>query len=141
MTLALAFRDVVKRFGPVEVLHGVSFELPPGTHHRPARRERSGQVDADEDRLGYEAPTEGGVELNGRAARLVGPRAAEAEGIVLIHQEFNLAEDLTVAQNIFLGHERRRGLAARRQRRCAPARPRCCVRSGSRSTPRRRCGA
>jgi ribose transport system ATP-binding protein len=29
---------------------------------------------------------------------------------VLIHQEFNLADDLTIAQNIFLGHERKRGL-------------------------------
>ena len=36
--------------------------------------------------------------------------AAEAEGIVLIHQEFNLADDLTIAQNIFLGHEKKRGL-------------------------------
>ena len=39
-----------------------------------------------------------------------GSREAEAEGIVLIHQEFNLAEDLSVAQNIFLGHEKKRGL-------------------------------
>ena len=39
----------------------------------------------------------------------LGSRAAEAEGIVLIHQEFNLAEDLTIAQNIFLGHEKKRG--------------------------------
>ena len=38
-----------------------------------------------------------------------GSREAEAEGIVLIHQEFNLAEDLSVAQNIFLGHEKKRG--------------------------------
>jgi ribose transport system ATP-binding protein len=30
-------------------------------------------------------------------------------GIVLIHQEFNLAEDLSVAQNIFLGHEKKKG--------------------------------
>src|SRR5205085_2096178 len=36
-------------------------------------------------------------------------REAEAQGIVLIHQEFNLAEDLTIAQNIFLGHEKTRG--------------------------------
>src|SRR5690606_9451353 len=47
--------------------------------------------------------------VDGHGVRLPGPRAAEAEGIVLIHQEFNLAEDLTVVQNIFLGHERRRG--------------------------------
>ncbi len=38
-----------------------------------------------------------------------GSRDAEAQGIVLIHQEFNLAEHLTIAQNMFLGHEKRRG--------------------------------
>ena len=41
--------------------------------------------------------------------RFDGPRAAEARGIVMIHQEFALAEDLTIAQNVFLGHERTRG--------------------------------
>jgi len=109
MTPALAFRDVVKRFGPVEVLHGVSFELQPGRIVGLLGENGAGKSTLMKIASGYEAPTEGGVELNGRAARLAGPRAAEAEGIVLIHQEFNLAEDLTVAQNIFLGHERRRG--------------------------------
>jgi ribose transport system ATP-binding protein len=109
MTPALAFRDVVKRFGPVEVLHGVSFELQPGRIVGLLGENGAGKSTLMKIASGYEAPTEGGVELDGRAARLAGPRAAEAEGIVLIHQEFNLAEDLTVAQNIFLGHERRRG--------------------------------
>ncbi len=58
---------------------------------------------------GYESPSEGELRINGRVLHFDGPRAAEAEGIVLIHQEFNLAEDLTVGQNIFLGHEKRRG--------------------------------
>src|SRR5690606_17518819 len=59
---------------------------------------------------GYEAPTAGQLRVNGQACDFRGPRDAEALGIVLIHQEFNLADDLTVAQNIFLGHEKRKGL-------------------------------
>ena len=58
---------------------------------------------------GYEAPSGGELRIDGRPVRFAGPRAAEAAGIVLIHQEFNLAEDLTIAQNIFLGHEKKRG--------------------------------
>ena len=50
-----------------------------------------------------------GVEVDGQPQRFTGSRAAEALGIVLIHQEFNLADDLTVAQNIFLGHEKKCG--------------------------------
>ena len=107
--LTLAFRDVVKRFGPVEVLHGVSFELQPGRIIGLLGENGAGKSTLMKIASGYEAPTEGGVELNGQPTRLAGPRTAEAQGIVLIHQEFNLAEDLTVAQNIFLGHERRRG--------------------------------
>jgi ribose transport system ATP-binding protein len=49
---------------------------------------------------------------------------------VLIHQEFNLAEDLTIAQNIFLGHEKTRGwlldddaMRAATERGAAPGRP------------------
>jgi ribose transport system ATP-binding protein len=48
--------------------------------------------------------------VDGTAQPFSGSRQAEDLGIVLIHQEFNLAEDLTVAQNIFLGHELKRGL-------------------------------
>ena len=55
------------------------------------------------------SPSGGELRVDGRAVRFDGSRAAEAEGIVLIHQEFNLAEDLSVAQNIFLGHEKKRG--------------------------------
>ena len=58
--------------------------------------------------------------------RFASSREAEAQGIVLIHQEFNLAEDLSVAQNIFLGHEKKRGwllddaaMRARSRRRAA----------------------
>jgi ribose transport system ATP-binding protein len=58
---------------------------------------------------GYEAPTGGEVRVDGVVVRFDGPRAAEARGIVMIHQEFALAEDLTIAQNVFLGHERTRG--------------------------------
>ncbi len=44
--------------------------------------------------------------VDGHAQQFIGSRDAEAAGIVLIHQEFNLAEHLTIAQNMYLGHEK-----------------------------------
>ena len=109
MTIALSFQDVVKSFGPVQVLHGVSFGLEPGRIYGLLGENGAGKSTLMKIASGYEAIGGGEVRIDGRQVRFTGSRAAEAEGIVLIHQEFNLAEDLTIAQNIFLGHEKKRG--------------------------------
>jgi ribose transport system ATP-binding protein len=109
VSLAVGFKDVVKRFGPVQVLHGVSLELAPGRVYGLLGENGAGKSTLMKILAGYEALTEGELQIDGRAVRFAGPRAAEAEGIVMIHQEFNLAEDLTISENIFLGHEKRRG--------------------------------
>jgi ribose transport system ATP-binding protein len=59
---------------------------------------------------GYERASSGAVLVDGAPRQFDGSRAAEAAGIVLIHQEFNLAEHLTIAQNMYLGHEKRKGM-------------------------------
>ena len=107
--LAVAFDGIVKRFGPVEVLHGVSFDLEPGKVYGLLGENGAGKSTLMKILSGYEQPSEGRVLIDGEPAAFAGSRAAEAKGIVLIHQEFNLAEDLTIAGNIFLGHERRKG--------------------------------
>ncbi len=54
-------------------------------------------------------PRDGGELLvNGQAVEIDGPRAAQALGIGIIHQELSLMNDLTVAQNIFIGREPRK---------------------------------
>ncbi|NRF67491.1 sugar ABC transporter ATP-binding protein [Aquincola sp. S2] len=109
MTIALSFHDVAKAFGPVQVLHGVSFALQPGRIYGLLGENGAGKSTLMKIAAGYEMPSGGELHIDGRPVHFSGSRAAEAEGIVLIHQEFNLAEDLTVAQNIFLGHEKKRG--------------------------------
>src|SRR5690606_34478728 len=59
---------------------------------------------------GYLPPTAGVVTVDGAPAPADGPGSREALGIVLIHQEFNLAEHLSAEENIFLGRELRHGL-------------------------------
>ncbi|MEO7640214.1 MAG: ATP-binding cassette domain-containing protein, partial [Ramlibacter sp.] len=109
MSLAVGFKDVVKRFGPVEVLHGVSFELAPGKVYGLLGENGAGKSTLMKILAGYETLSGGELQIDGQAVNFTGSRAAEAQGIVMIHQEFNLAEDLTIAQNIFLGHEKKRG--------------------------------
>ena len=106
---AVEFDNVVKSFGPVEVLHGVTFELTAGRVVGLLGENGAGKSTLMKILAGYEGLSGGELRLAGAAMRFDGPRAAEARGIVMIHQEFALAEDLTIAQNIFLGHEKTRG--------------------------------
>ena len=109
MSVAVEFHEVVKSFGPVRVLHGVSVALEPGRVYGLLGENGAGKSTLMKILAGYESLSGGEVRINGRPVHFSGSRAAEAEGIVLIHQEFNLADDLTIAQNIFLGHEKKRG--------------------------------
>lgn len=109
MSLAIEFRGIAKEFGPVRVLHGVSFALEPGKVVGLLGENGAGKSTLMKILAGYEQPTGGEILVDGVPQVFAGSRAAETKGIVLIHQEFNLAEDLTVAQNIFLGHEKKRG--------------------------------
>jgi ribose transport system ATP-binding protein len=108
-SVAVEFDKVVKAFGPVQVLHGVSFAIEPGRVYGLLGENGAGKSTLMKILAGYESITGGVVRVNGEPQHFVSSRDAEALGIVLIHQEFNLAEDLSVAQNIFLGHEKRKG--------------------------------
>ncbi len=105
----LGFHAIAKSFGPVTVLHEVSFELTAGRAVGLLGENGAGKSTLMKILAGYEAPTGGELRLDGTPVRFDGPRAAEASGIAMIHQEFALAEALTVARNVFLGHEIRRG--------------------------------
>ena len=109
MSLQVQFDGITKRFGPVQVLHGVSFEVEPGTVVGLLGENGAGKSTLMKILAGHEQPSGGTLRIGGQPVAFAGSREAEAAGIVLIHQEFNLAEDLTIAQNIFLGHEKKRG--------------------------------
>jgi ribose transport system ATP-binding protein len=107
--LSVRFEGISKRFGAVGVLHEVSFELPAGRVYGLLGENGAGKSTLMKILAGYEPPDGGELFIDGVARRLRDARDAEALGVVLIHQEFNLAEPLTIADNIFLGHELRRG--------------------------------
>ncbi|ASP21312.1 L-arabinose transporter ATP-binding protein [Antarctobacter heliothermus] len=106
----LALDSVRKSFGPVEVLHDVNLVLHAGSVHALIGENGAGKSTAMKILAGYQPPTSGNVQLDGQPVTFGSLRDGEAAGIVMIHQEFNLAEQLTVEQNIFLGRELKRGL-------------------------------
>ena len=108
MGVAIEFRSICKDFGAVRVLHDVSFPLEPGRVCGLLGENGAGKSTLMKILSGFEQPSSGTLVVDGVETRFDGSRQAEAAGIVLIHQEINLAEDLTIAQNIFLGREIRR---------------------------------
>ena len=109
MSAVIAFKGIGKAYGPVEVLHEVSFELAAGRAVGLLGENGAGKSTLMKILAGYETPTRGELSVDGTTVNFDGPRAAEIQGIAMIHQEFALAEDLTIAQNLFLGHELKRG--------------------------------
>lgn len=115
MSLSVRFSHIVKEFGLVRVLHGVDFALEPGRVVGLLGENGAGKSTLMKILAGYERPTSGQLLVDGVERQFDSARDAEELGIALIHQEFNLAEHLTIAQNIFLGHEKtRNGLLDRR---------------------------
>ncbi len=106
----LSARGIAKAFGPVRVLHGINLDLRPGSVHAVVGENGAGKSTLMRILAGQMTPSAGTLYVNGQPVSFAGVRQAEARGIVLIHQEFNLAPHLSVAANIFLGREPRRGL-------------------------------
>lgn len=109
VTAALETRGVTRSFGPIEVLHGVNFSLIPGEVHALIGENGAGKSTMMKILGGYLTPTTGDLALDGVPVSFADQRDAEDAGVLMIHQEFNLALELTVEENIFLGREKRRG--------------------------------
>ncbi len=102
----LAARGVRKRFGGVVALDGVSLAAAPGEALAVVGENGAGKSTLMMVIAGVYAPDAGTVELDGRPVTFAGPGDALAGGVVLIHQELNLAENLSVRDNLYLGRER-----------------------------------
>jgi ribose transport system ATP-binding protein len=105
----LVARGLSKRFGGVQALDQVDFDLHAGEIHVLLGENGAGKSTLVKLIAGVEQPDAGEIRLDGRPVHFAGPAAAQRHGIAVIHQEFNLLPNLTVGQNIYLGHEPRRG--------------------------------
>jgi ABC-type sugar transport system ATPase subunit len=107
MTPLISFQSISKRFPGVVALDQVSVDIRPGELHAVVGENGAGKSTLMKILAGVVGDFEGTLLLRGEAVRFDGPRAAEEQGIAIIHQELNLAENLSVAANIFLGREKR----------------------------------
>ncbi len=96
--------EVSKSFPGVKALAGVSLELRPGEVHALLGENGAGKSTLIKILSGVYAPDAGQVEIDGQAVALQGPAHAQRLGVATIHQELLQFPDLTVAENIFLGH-------------------------------------
>ena len=97
--------NISKSFGPVPVLFSVSMDIRAGEVHALIGENGAGKSTLMKILSGFHDPTTGHIKLNGTTTELPPNGAAEKLGIVLIHQELNLAEQMTVEENVFLGRE------------------------------------
>lgn len=102
----LEFNNICKSFPGVKALENVSLNLYPGEVHIIAGENGAGKSTLMKVLSGVYKPNEGEIFINGQPAVIDNPRVAESFGIRMIYQEFNLISELSVANNIFLGHEK-----------------------------------
>jgi len=105
----LTMRGVSKSFGPVPVLRNVSFELHSGCVHAICGENGAGKSTLMKILAGLFPADSGEIMLDGVPYSPARPSEAIANGIAMIYQELDLAPDLTVAENIFLGQEPMKG--------------------------------
>jgi ribose transport system ATP-binding protein len=103
--VVLSARRISKSFNGVQVLFSVNFELRAGEIHALMGENGAGKSTLVKILSGFEQPTSGEILLDGQSVKLPPNGQAEHLGIVIIHQEFNLAEHLTVTESLFLGRE------------------------------------
>jgi ribose transport system ATP-binding protein len=100
---------VSKSFGPITVLEGINLDFHAGEIHAIVGENGAGKSTLMKILAGVYEPTGGSVLFRGNRVRTGDLREMENLGVRFIHQELNLAEDLTVVENLFLGQEPRRG--------------------------------
>ncbi|NBB83725.1 MAG: ATP-binding cassette domain-containing protein [Alphaproteobacteria bacterium] len=102
-TPALRLENIVKTFPGVRALDGVSFSVLPGEVHALMGENGAGKSTLMKVLGGVIQPTEGKIYIEEQPTVMASPLEAKSKGVVFIHQELSLADELTVAENIFLG--------------------------------------
>ncbi|MCW2890048.1 MAG: ribose transport system ATP-binding protein [Streptosporangiaceae bacterium] len=101
----LAMSGIVKEFPGVRALDGVDLEVRAGEVHCLLGQNGAGKSTLIKVLAGAHQPDGGEVRWNGEPVRLAGPTASMRLGIATMYQELDLVDGLSVAENIFLGHE------------------------------------
>jgi inositol transport system ATP-binding protein len=102
-------RGIVKEFSGVRVLNGVSFRLRRGSVHALMGENGAGKSTLMKILCGMYPATQGEIMIDGKTVKISSPIDAKRLGIAMIHQELSAFHELTVAANMFMNREYKRG--------------------------------
>jgi rhamnose transport system ATP-binding protein len=97
-------RGISKRFAATQALDDVSLDLLPREVHALVGENGAGKSTLVKILAGVYQPDSGTIWLDGEPIQIPGPSQSRALGIAVVHQEPRLFPDLTVAENVFIGH-------------------------------------
>ncbi len=106
----LRMEGIGKSFPGVRALDDVLFEIRPGEVHALMGENGAGKSTLMKILAGAYSADSGQIVLDGSPVTIAGPQRAAELGINIIYQEFNLVPQLSIAENIYLGREPRKGL-------------------------------
>jgi ABC-type sugar transport system ATPase subunit len=101
----LRMQGISKSFPGVRALQSVDFEVGEAEVHAFLGENGAGKSTLLKILSGAQPPDEGTITFEGSPASFASPQEAQQAGIVTIYQEFTLAPDMTVAENVFIGRE------------------------------------
>ena len=101
----LELKDIVKTFPGVRALNGINFELKSGEVHAICGENGAGKSTLMKVVCGVHKPDSGTMLVNGNKEEFANPMEAYGKGVSIIFQETSLFEEMTVLDNMFLGHE------------------------------------
>jgi ribose transport system ATP-binding protein len=133
--MAFSVRGLTKAYSGVPVLQSVGLAVDAGEIHALLGANGAGKSTLIKCVSGAISPDAGEIEIDGRTFGSLTPRESRANGVAVIYQDLSVAPSLTVAENIFLGAELRRGPFVRRRAQRAEART-LLARVGSDVDPR-----
>jgi rhamnose transport system ATP-binding protein len=100
----LSLARVTKRFPGVRALHDAHLALHPGNVTALLGENGAGKSTIVKILTGIYQPDEGEIRIEGRPVSFASPRDAWAAGVTAIHQETVMFDELSVAENVFMGH-------------------------------------
>src|SRR5262245_3367175 len=104
LSVLIELSGISKSFASVRVLQDISFDVRAGEVHALLGENGAGKSTLIKIMGGVHRADAGEMRVNGNAVHFSSPRAAAANGIAVVHQELLLFPDLTVAENVFMGH-------------------------------------
>src|SRR3954466_2170479 len=105
----LTMRGIVKQFPGARALDGVDLDIRAGEVHCLLGQNGAGKSTLIKILAGAHQPDDGEIRWLGEPVTIPGPQAALVLGVATMYQELDVVDGLTIAENIFLGHEHATG--------------------------------